>query len=60
MSTHNMCFSGQIRKKLLGGYPSYLELCILFHFKVGMQFSSLVLNSSCINLDGYPFTGGKL
>ena len=26
MSTHNICFRGEIRK-VLCGYPSYLELC---------------------------------
>ena len=27
MNTHNICFSGEIRK-ILSGYPSCLELCI--------------------------------
>ena len=28
LSTHNICFHGEIRKKYLSGYPSYLELLI--------------------------------
>ena len=32
MSTHNICFHGEIQKKKKSGYPSYLELCKMILF----------------------------
>ena len=34
MSTHNICFCGEMRKKYLSGTPSYLELWFKLHSNI--------------------------
>ena len=46
MSTHNMCFCGEIRK-IVRDYPSYLELGRIF-------ITQAEIKSKCINLVLFP------
>ena len=43
MSTHNICFNGEIRKVYYVDTPSYLELCLIFtyiHVMIGSHIFS--------------------
>ena len=55
MSTHNMCFHGELRKKKWSGNPSYLEVCVTDQTSKDqtvqlcyMDFYGLFLSQRCL------------